>query len=166
MEEGTAHIERANAQGKAFAARLTIVRKIARRLREPSENVFSLGNEFASQLHQIDPGFRAIIEQAPSEVRDDPEALSRVCDFFQMIRELSVAAYDALQETQVMIDAISPLEAMSRDLRNPLRRLRQGLTLIVEARDVIDEWVQRIEASGIDCDDLVSSSSPQISDST
>jgi hypothetical protein len=83
-----------------------------------------------------------------------------------MIRELSVAAYDALQETQVMIDAISPLEAMSRDLRNPLRRLRQGLTLIVEARDVIDEWVQRIEASGIDCDDLVSSSSPQISDST
>lgn len=153
MEEGSADIERANAQGKGFAARLTIARKVSQNLREPSENIYSLGNEFASQLHQIDPGFRAIIEQAPNEVRDDPEALVGACYFFQMIRELSAAAHDALQSTQVMIDAISPLEALSRDLRDPLRRLRQGLTLMVEAREVIGEWVQLIEASGIDCDD-------------
>jgi len=40
---------------------------------------------------------------------------------------------------------------MSRDLRNPLGRLRQGLTLIVEARDVIDAWVEMIEGTGMDC---------------
>ncbi len=50
-----------------------------------------------------------------------------------------------------MIDAISPLEAMSRDLRNPLRRLRQGLTLMVETRKVTDEWVELIEGTDIDC---------------
>ena len=153
MEDGSADIERGNAQGKGFGARLTIARKLSQRLREPSENVNSLGNKFASQLHQIDPGFRAIIEQAPAEVLDDPAAQAAACSFFEMIRELSASAHEALQSIQYMIDAISPLEAMSRDLRVPLRRLRQGLTLMVEARDVIGEWVQMIDASGIDCDD-------------
>lgn len=153
MEDGSADIERGNAQGKGFAARLTIARKLSQSLREPSENVYSLGNKFASQLHQIDPGFRAIIEQAPAEIRDDPATQTEACSFFEMIRELSASAHEALQSMQEMIDAISPVEAMSRDLRDPLRRLKQGLTLIVEARDVIGEWVQMIDASGIDCDD-------------
>lgn len=153
MEDGSADIERGNAQGKGFAARLTIARKLSQSLREPGENVYSLGNKFASQLHQIDPGFRAIIEQAPAEIRDDPATQTEACSFFEMIRELSASAHEALQSMQEMIDAISPVEAMSRDLRDPLRRLKQGLTLIVEARDVIGEWVQMIDASGIDCDD-------------
>jgi hypothetical protein len=59
-----------------------------------------------------------------------------------------------------MIDAISPVEAMSRDLRDPLRRLRQGLTLMVEARDVTDEWVEMIEGTGIDCDDFAGTFPP------
>lgn len=146
-------MKRGDAQGKGFAARLTAARKLAQKLREPTENIYSLGNTFASQLHQIDPGFRAIIEQAPSEIRDDPEAQAGFCVFFQSIRELSGSADEALQSLQDMIDAASPGESLSRDLRNPLRRLRQGLTLVIEGREVIGEWVQMIDASGVDCYD-------------
>ena len=151
--EAGEEMNRGDARGKGFAARLTTARKLARRLREPTENIYSLGNAFASQLHQIDPGFRAIIEQAPSEIRDDPEAQSGFCVFFQSIRELSASSEEALQTLQRMIDAASPGESLSRDLRNPLRRLRQGLTLVIEGREVIDEWVELIEDAGIDCDD-------------
>ena len=51
-----------------------------------------------------------------------------------------------------MINAITPVEKMSRDLRPVLRRLRQGLTTMVEAREVTDEWVHLIDRSGIICD--------------
>jgi hypothetical protein len=159
-QEAAADIERGNAQGKGFAARLTIARKLSQRLHEPTENIWSLANEFASQLHQIDPGFRAMIEQASIEVRDNPESQSEVCTFFQSIRGLSASAREALESVQSMIDAISPVEAMSRDLRHPLRRLRQGLTLIVEAREVTDEWVELIEGAGVDCGDIAGTSSP------
>ena len=39
------------------------------------------------------------------------------------------------------------------DLRPPLRRLKQGLTLMLEAREVTDEWVRLMDETGIDCDD-------------
>ncbi len=151
MDDARADIERANAQGKGFAARLTVARKLSQRLHEPAENVWSLGNEFVSQLHQIDPGFRAIIEQVPIEVHNSPESTVHVCSFFKSVRELSDAAREGLESVQSMIDAISPLESISRDLRDPLRRLRQGLTLMVEAREVTDEWVEMIEGTDMDC---------------
>ena len=53
----------------------------------------------------------------------------------------------------MMIETIAPIEKMSRDMRPALRRLRQGLTIMVEAREVSDEWVQLIDGSGIRCED-------------
>jgi len=66
---------------------------------------------------------------------------------------MSVSAHAALHASQQMIDAAGPLEKMSRDLRPVLRRLRQGLTIIVEAREVTDEWIQMIDRTGLRCDD-------------
>jgi uncharacterized coiled-coil DUF342 family protein len=165
-QEAAEDIQRGGDQGMGFAARLTNARKLSKRMHEPSERVWSLGNEFASQLHRVDTGFRTMINQAASEVRENLQSRSDICDFFNSIREMSAASDEAMEEIQNMINEISPIEGMSRDLRNPLRRLRQGLTLIIEAREVTDEWVELIEGTGIDCDDLAISSPQQPSDST
>ena len=154
VEDAAEEMRRGDAQGKGFAARLTVARSLSQRLREPSEKVWSLGNEFASQLYQIDEGFRALIEQASSEVLERPESRAQVCIFFSSVRELSDAADRGLAALQGLIDEISPVESLSRDLRGPLKRLRQGLTLMLEAREVADEWVNLIESTGIDCDDV------------
>jgi TIR domain len=158
VQEAAEDMERSDKQGKGFAARLTIARRLSQKMREPSEKVWSFGNDFASQLHQVDTGLRAIIERAPNEVNENPEARSDVCEFFDSIEEVSAAAHEGLDALQSMVDAISPVEAMSRDLRRPLKRLRQGLTLMVEAREVTDEWVELIEGAGIDCEDVGSAS--------
>jgi len=134
--------------------------RLSQRMRELAEKVWSFGNEFASQLHQIDAGLRVIIERAPGEVRENPQSMTEVCTFFESIRELSAAAREGLGAIQSMIDTISLVEAMSRDLRDPFRRLRQGLTLMVEAREVADEWVELIEDTGIDFDGVVSTPPP------
>src|SRR5215210_1504947 len=127
-------------------------------MREPSERIWSFGNEFASQLHQVDGDLRVIIEQAPNELSENPESRPDICDFFDSIQEMSAAAHEALEAIQGMVDAISPVEAKSGDLRAPLKRLMQGLTLMVEARKATDKWVDLIEGAGIDCDDVASRS--------
>lgn len=151
MHEGTADINRGDAHGKGFAARIVVARRIARQLVEPSERIWSSGNEYVSHLNDVDDGFRAIIEKAPSEIQENPSSKEELCTFFSAVRGLSAAAHEALQSVQGMINTIAPIEKMSRDLRPVLRRLRQGLTILVEAGKVTDEWVQLIEASGVVC---------------
>ena len=151
MQEAAAGIQQSDRHAKGFAARLLIARKVARQLSEPADRVWSFGNEFASQLHEVDEGVRAIIEHAAAELEQNPESKSEICSFFAAIRSLSTAAHVGLTSAQGMIDVIEPIEKMSRDLRPVLRRLRQGLTTMVEAREVSDEWVQLIDGSGIEC---------------
>jgi hypothetical protein len=67
---------------------------------------------------------------------------------------MSSASEEAIQSTQKMMTASEPLEKMSRDLRPVLRRLKQGLTNLIEASGVSKGWVQLIEGTGIVCEDV------------
>lgn len=154
MEEGTADIARADSKGKGFAARLAIARKLSQELNEPAERIWSYSNEFASQLHDVDLGMRAMIAHAPDAILNSPDERPEICGFFQSIRELSHSVGNALKPIQGMINNIQDIEPMSRDLRAPLRRLRQGLTIIMEARDVTAEWTRLIDEAGVDCNDI------------
>ena len=153
MQEATADVKRGDSQTKGFGVRLLVAKRVARQLTDPVERIRSFGADFASQLHEVDQGVRTILEHAAAGVQREPNSKAAVCEFFGAVRTMSAAAHESLGSTQGMIDAIAPLEKMSRDLRPVLRRLRQGLTAMVEAREVSDEWVQLIEATGIDCDD-------------
>lgn len=153
MEEATRDTEKADEKGKGFAARLLIARRTAERLREPADRILERSNAFASHMHEVDEGFRVLIDQAPAQAAD-PEQKATVCEFFESIRAMSVTTHESLDSTQGMIDSISELEKMSRDLRAPLRRMKQGLITMLEAREVIDEWVSLIDRSGVDCSNL------------
>ena len=154
MRESTADIERANSQGKGFSARLIITRKLATRLEEPVENIWLLSNEFASQIHDVDDGVRIIIERAPMEITDNPAAKENFCDFFTSILGWADATKQALEGVQSMLTAMEPIEKMSRDIRPVVRHLRKGLTIQKVAMEVGLEWVELIESSGIECEDM------------
>lgn len=154
MQDATTDVQRGDRHGKGFSHRLLIARRLAEQLRDPTDKVSNFGNQFASQLHDVDSGIRAIIANAPAEVRQHPEAKTQICEFFKVVRKLSQSAYEGLTSTQEMSDSIIPIEKMSRDLRPVLRKLRQGLTAMAEARDVTDAWIQLIGDSGVDCRSL------------
>lgn len=153
MEKATEDMESGDSHGKGFALRLTIAHRLSGELAAPTERIESSANEFVSQLHRIDDMVRALIDFASSESANDPENKRQLCSFFDSLRALSSAAHEGLSNTKGMIDAIGPIEAMSRDLRAPLRRLRQGLTIMAEARQISDEWVALIDRTGLTCDD-------------
>jgi hypothetical protein len=153
MEEAARETKSGNTQAKGFAARLLIARKVAHRLSGPVDHILLSGNEFTSQLHDVDAGIRVIIHQAALEVRQNPEVKPAICKFFRTILNLSKSARESIAPTQGLIDVTGTLEKISRDLRPVLRRLRQGLTTMVEAREIYDDWVKLIDDSGVDCDD-------------
>jgi len=137
---------------KGFAGRLVVARQLARDLTEPASRIHALGNDFTTQLHAVDDGIRAIIEVASAHAADDSEERRQVCDFFSTVRGLSAEAHTGLSALKQMIDAIAPVERQSRDLRPVLREMRQGLTLMLEGREVTDEWVNLMDASPLACE--------------
>ena len=155
MQEATDDIQRGTAQGKGFAARLFTTRRTAARLVEPAEHILSLSNVFATQLHDVDRGFRIIIERAPLEVKDNPETKQNFCAFFTAVHQICNASNGSIESLQKMINASGPLEEMSRDLRPVLRQLKQGLTILIESSGLTKEWVRLVDATGIICEDTV-----------
>ena len=154
LSESADEIRRGDAGSRPIAARLTAARKLAGRLKPAVERIYSAGMDFASKLHQVDDGFRALVERAPAEIESDPSAGAVLCGLLQSSRQLADSAHDGLGSIQELAQSIAPIEAMSRDLRPPLRRLREGLTLMLEAREVTREWVSLLEATGIECDEM------------
>ena len=150
MQRATSDINKEEGHG-GFAFKLKVARRVAMELSGPTDKISTLASQFASQLHDVDDGFRVIIEQASVEIKEKPESKEDCCNFFAEIRGLSESSHNGLGAGQQMIDSIVPIEKMSRDLRPVVRRLRQALTIMVEARDVTDSWIGLIEASGVDC---------------
>lgn len=153
MRESTEDIQRANAQGKGFGARLLIARRTAARLSEPTERIWSQSNVYASQLHDVDEGLRIIIERAPSEIEENSDSKQNFCTLFESIRKMSDASINSIEALKSMISASEPLEKLSRDLRPVLRRLKLGLTILIESAGVSKEWINLIDATGIICED-------------
>jgi hypothetical protein len=151
MKETTEAIKKSTSSG-SYATRLRLAKQLTNQLTEPAERLFVSGQTYVSQLHEVDQGFRAIIARASAEIENSPESLQDICSFFNMMKSLSNAAHEGIGAMQGMIDAIPAIEGLSRDLRPVLRRIRQGLTTIVEGREVSDEWILLIENSGIQCE--------------
>ncbi|RKQ91915.1 TIR domain-containing protein [Solirubrobacter pauli] len=152
VERGTAGFQRSDAQGKGYAGRLRVARQVATDLDAPAGDLRELGNEFASHLHTIDAGIREIIEQSGIAFDEDPSIKDEVCEFFGLVRDLARASTFALEGMQGMLKAIAPVERLSRDLRPPLRAMRQGLTSMLEGQEVTREWVALLDASPVGCD--------------
>ncbi|MCS6568137.1 toll/interleukin-1 receptor domain-containing protein [Curtobacterium flaccumfaciens pv. flaccumfaciens] len=138
----------ANASAQpSFAKRLIILRSLAANLSGPSSRILRKGQDFARLLLDVDLGVRAIIARAPEE----PESRQDFCEFFTQIRGMVAASERGLGGLESMVESAAPLEGLSKDLRAPLRDMRQGVTAMVEGREVMRKWLTLIDESGIDC---------------
>ena len=153
MQRGSADIERADSHGGGFAGRLAVTRRLSEELREPAERIRSSGRQFVSQMHQVDEGTRLLIKMGAEEAVEDADARVQLCEYFAVLRTLAATTEESLDSVQIMVDSASGLEGMSRDLRPSLKRLREGLTLTLEAREVTRDWIRLIDDTGIECDD-------------
>ena len=148
----TADFERADRQGKGFAGRINVTRRLAGELSPIARRMDELGNEYTAHLYNVDPGVRAMLA-AGIAAAQEPQQKAGVCEFFSSVSGMSVAAASGVDGLRSMVKSMQPLESMSRDLRPRLRQLRQGLSLMIEGQAVTDEWARIIAKSGVDCGD-------------
>lgn len=140
MNDASARVQRGEAHGAGFAARLAVLHEVAKILDEPVTRIVALSNNFTTQLHDVDLGIKAIIEMIPGEMESDPDSISSVEFFVESIRNLTEQAEMGLGEMENMAKAIEPVEQGSRSARPVLRKLRKAVTLLAEGRTVTREW--------------------------
>ena len=150
MQAATNDVNANSNPNAALATRLRVTRELANTLRNPSEEIRDLGNGFASSLNEVDQGVRLMIAKAPQEISEDPSNFENFESFFSSIRNLLPEAEQGLGAVAQMIEQIEPLEKMSRELRKPLRTLRDGLTFFVDGLDVMRGWVALIDENPIE----------------
>jgi hypothetical protein len=149
MQQSTDDVKKSSAGG--FGARLLIMKRTAKKLREPVENIWSKSNLYASHIHDVDVGYRILIKNAPMEIEDDPESKPKYCSLFDSIRYMFRESMGMVQSAKDLIEVFSPFEKQSRDMRPIVRRLKDGLTILIESTSVSKDWVDLIDDTGIEC---------------
>jgi hypothetical protein len=140
VEQATKIIQRADQQGKGFAGRLSVARRLAHDLSPHADRVLELANTYTSSLYEVDNATRAIIAQAPAEIKDNPAARQVWDEFSASIISLADITNQSTASTGEFIGSLAKSESISRDLRPPLQKLRRGLTIMTEGASVINEW--------------------------
>ncbi|ODU24654.1 MAG: hypothetical protein ABS80_11805 [Pseudonocardia sp. SCN 72-51] len=140
-------VTEADRRGAGMAGRLEVFRQLSEDLSPHADSIQELGNSFASQMNDVDSGIQAIFDQAAEELRDEsnPQLPEQLATFVDQLRTLAGAANEGLGALQGMVDAIAGVENQSRSLRPVLRKLRLGLTVLIDGRDVMNSWVARGE---------------------
>ena len=151
MHEATVKIEAIPEGRKQMAQRLLVAHELSAKLAEPTDRICESASVVETRLHDIDDGIRVIVELAPDQVRDDPEARKRLCELFSSIKVMAESAKDAATTTGEMRDTVGQLEPISRVTRPVLRRLRTGLTIMANTFELPKQWVNLIDESEIEC---------------
>lgn len=150
MSNATQEMSDADKRGQGFVGRLTVSRKLAQAIDGPGEEVLELSSQFVEQLSTVDSGIRQLIELGASvDDASEPAERESLLEFFENVEELAGSAREGFATVADFLESMEPIERMSRDLRAPLRKFRQGLTVMSEAQVLMDEWVQLIQVSPI-----------------
>jgi hypothetical protein len=131
-------LERAAGQGSPKL--LFAIREFSKAIDGPAERIEALGKQWASDLLTIDPAMLSVIRLAETGRWDQDDAPP----LFDSIIEMAAAAREGLGQIRSMTETFSDLETLSRDLRKPLRRMREGLQNLLDGQAVIDEWARRV----------------------
>lgn len=150
MELATQEGQEADARGAGFKGRLTVMRRLANDLDEPADEVVQLGSEFTEKLNAVDAGVRTLVEMAPETAAESTEEREAIGEFFESIRHLAMEADVGLGSVDELISQMQPVVKMSRDLRAPLNKFKQGLTVMGEGRQIMNEWVRLIDQVNLD----------------
>ena len=142
--------------GSTFKHKRSIVRELARRMEQPVNTLAALSAKFVSSAYGVDAGVRVVIEQAAAIVEADPERRDVICGLFEQIRSLSITMAESLGKAEEAREKALVLETVSRDFQPVVRRWRQGMTTLLEAGNITDEWIALIDESGVECEGLAS----------
>jgi len=128
-----------------FSKRLSIMRRLAKRLIEPSENIWNLSNKVAIQINTVDVGLKILIENGYDEIKRDPTIKEKYFEYLRSMKTLVVAAKESFVSIDGMIKSLEAVESISREIRPVIRKIKQGLIIYCQTKDNFYEWNKYID---------------------
>lgn len=143
MQTATLEVRSGKSQSSVLAARLRIARTLSQNITTPTEEIGNLGNNFFSVVNKINDGVNIIFENIQLANNSEQDFDS----FLSATGDLVIQSEEAMKSLQGLMLQFDPLEKLSRDLRPPLRVLRQGLNQIIGGLELIITWKKYLNLS-------------------
>ena len=137
------------AKGKTIGHRILVAQELSNELKGPTGDLREVSEQYVASLMRIDPGVRAVIAVAD----DIPEGESQkgACEMFNSLLGMVASSREANESVKLLVDAIQSPAKQFKDLRQPLKVMRDSLRDILDAQAIYDEWERLIRESNIDC---------------
>ncbi|MEV0794909.1 toll/interleukin-1 receptor domain-containing protein [Kribbella sp. NPDC050459] len=146
IQRATDKLNAGNEEGKGFAYRVLVAREIAAEIAEPAERLKNLGERYAAQLLEMDPGVRAFISVSGEPERTEEERQSAL-EAFDSIVELVATSQDTRDSISGFADSVRGPAKQFRDLRPGMNTIEAGLRNVIDAQSILEEWGRLIETS-------------------
>jgi hypothetical protein len=135
-------------QGKGFASRVQIARRLAGEYDPIADTLQELGRRYSAELREVDPAILWILRQtseslASGSISNEDRAAAR--EFFPVLKQLIQASDETIENLRGLISAIGSNLTVSRDLRPVLKRLQVAIRNVVDAQAMIDEWRRQLD---------------------
>lgn len=149
-EDATAEMQRSDARGGGASGRLSVIRRLAHALDEPSQQLLHAGSEYATKLVAVDAGVLTLIRQI-SERDLTEEERQAACTYFASMNQLSASSKATIAILRQFLGSLTTVGAMTRALRTPFGRIEQGVRRFVDGQAVMDEWIRLISDIDLPC---------------
>jgi hypothetical protein len=141
-EETAPELEASDARAGGFAGRLAVLRRFAARLQEPADRIDALATQYAADLVEIDPAILTLIRLAEED--EEARESDDVEEFFANLRTMVEASSEASDTVRQLVGQLEASMAASRDLRRPVRTMKDALKKLLDGQAVIEEWKRRL----------------------
>ncbi|MFE0355996.1 toll/interleukin-1 receptor domain-containing protein [Streptomyces nigra] len=137
-------MQRSDARGGGFAGRLRITNKLAEDLSDPVDRLSLLGNQYSTELVNVDPGVLGIIRQIESgDVSSEEEGQIR--EFVETVKTTAQTSREAMGNIQGLAESIQVLPSLSKSLRPLSRKMQSALQQVMDGQAILDEWERRVD---------------------
>jgi hypothetical protein len=127
---------------ESFAGQLAVANQLALQLDDPAERLTEIAQDYSTHLITIDPAIQTLIENARTDPALRKEQETK--EFFEVIAEMVQAARSGAAGIEELIASMEAPAAVSRELRQRLRKIQTSLRNIIDGQKILDDWERQI----------------------
>ncbi|MFD8869167.1 toll/interleukin-1 receptor domain-containing protein [Streptomyces sp. NPDC059590] len=140
-------IQQSDARGGGFAGRLHASHQLAERIAEPVEHFHALGNQYSTELVNVDPGVLTLIREAPRQALSD-EDRKQMDEFFSSVKGAVAASRANISSLRGFSESVGSLKGLSKAMRPLAVKMESAVRQVLDGQAILDEWERLIDESG------------------
>lgn len=149
LNRGSSEIREANSHNQPMSAKLILMKKAARELEAPVDELFELSKKHALIVESLDRRIIAYFELM--SIIQTEENIEQICKLEESLNDLAESFSSTTSSLQSTMKDTELIARMTRDFRPIIRKQNTALTLIQESNYAFKRWGEQIKTLGLRC---------------